>query len=167
VIDPDPVNCTHVFPATVVMVGAPVVALYVAFGRPDPLATCQVFVASFTKVAASKGARVVAPDTALSVTPAAVPIVNDPAVPAFMTPTIAPTLNAAVAFAGIVAVPPAAFDRVTNPSAVPSVYEVPVCALTNTPFIESVRSAARRTSPLAQAFLIAMRFPSRNQAGQN
>jgi hypothetical protein len=48
-------------------------------------------------------------------------MVNDPAVPAFMTPTIAPTLNAAVEFAGIVAVPPDAFDSVTNPSAVPSV----------------------------------------------
>jgi hypothetical protein len=30
VIDPDPVNCTHVLPDTVVTVGLPVVALYVA-----------------------------------------------------------------------------------------------------------------------------------------
>jgi hypothetical protein len=74
-----------------------------------------------TSVADSSGARVVVPLTALRVTPAAVPMVNDPAVPAFITPITAPVLNAAVVFVGIVAVPPDAFDKVTNPSAVPNV----------------------------------------------
>lgn len=121
VIDPDPVNCTHVLPDTVVTVGEPVVALYVAFGRPDPLASCQVLVPSFTRVADSSGASVVVPLTALSVTVAAGAMTKDPAVPAFITPMTAPVLKAAVVFVGIVAVPPDELDSVTKPSAVPNV----------------------------------------------
>ena len=89
-IDPDPVNCTHVLPDTVVTVGEPVVALYVAFGRPDPLANCQVLVANLTRVADSRGASVVEPLTALRVTPDPAAMTNEPAVPAFITPITVP-----------------------------------------------------------------------------
>jgi hypothetical protein len=87
------------------------------------LDSCQVFVPSFTRLAASSGPRTVVPLTALRVTPAAVPMVNDPAVPAFITPMIVPVAAPQVAFAGIVAVPPLAFDRVTSSpaSALPNV----------------------------------------------
>jgi hypothetical protein len=57
--------------------------------------------------------------------------VNDPAVPTFITETMVPVAAPQVLFAGMVAVPPLAFDKVTNSpaSAVPNVYVVPVCAL--------------------------------------
>ncbi len=73
--------------------------------------------------AASRGARTVVPLTALRVTPAAVPMVNDPAVPTFITETMVPVAAPQVLFAGMVAVPPDAFDKVTNSpaSAVPNV----------------------------------------------
>jgi len=99
------------------------------------------------RVPDSNAARLVL--EALRVTPAAVPIVNDPAVPAFKTPTMVPVSAPHVALAGIVAVPPDALESVTSSpaSAVPNVYVLDVCALIVAVFNAVLSAAAVSTEP--------------------
>lgn len=120
------------------------------------MTNCQVFVAVLMRVPPSWMARVAL--AAFNVTPAAVPTVNDPAVPMLMRCTRVPSGEPQVVLVGIVTVPPELLFRVTRfpASAVPRVRAVVVSVLMKAPLMVSVRSAAVSTSPVVKVDLIAM-----------